>query len=81
MDGRVVLEVEDNGPGFPASDAEKLFDPFYSTRKPGMGTGLGLAIVRKFVEEFNAVIKASLNPAGGATFRIEFPLLPAEREP
>lgn len=81
LEGRVVLEVEDNGPGFPEADADKLFDPFYSTRKPGQGTGLGLAIVRKFVEEFGGAISASLNPAGGATFRMEFPLLSTESEP
>jgi len=78
--GRALLEVEDNGPGFPETDVDKLFDPFYSTRKPGQGTGLGLAIVKKFVEEFGGTIFASLNASGGATFRMLFPFRPVETE-
>ncbi|MCE5270999.1 PAS domain-containing protein [bacterium] len=80
QNGRALLEVEDNGPGFPEADVDKLFDPFYSTRKPGEGTGLGLAIVRKFVDEFGGAISAALNASGGATFRMEFPVQPATTE-
>lgn len=72
--GFAVLTVEDNGPGFRMEDRNRLFDPFYSTRKPGEGTGLGLAIVKKFVEEFGGTIEARLGENGGASFHLEFPL-------
>jgi nitrogen fixation/metabolism regulation signal transduction histidine kinase len=84
--GGAVAEivVEDNGPGFAAEVAERLFDP-YVTTKP-KGTGLGLAIVKKIVEEHGGKIEAqnmANNAAGevvtGARVRIELPLLAANR--
>ncbi len=74
VDRRAVLEVTDNGPGLPEGTGEKIFDPFFSTRKPGQGTGLGLAIVRKFVQEYGGQINPSKNEWGGATMTVEFPL-------
>jgi nitrogen fixation/metabolism regulation signal transduction histidine kinase len=78
------IVVEDNGPGFAAEVAERLFDP-YVTTKP-KGTGLGLAIVKKIVEEHGGKIEAQniANTAvgeliTGARVRIELPLLAANR--
>ena len=42
----VILEVQDNGPGIPLEDLDKVFDPFYSSREAGRGVGLGLAIAK-----------------------------------
>ena len=84
--GGAVAEivVEDNGPGFAAEVAERLFDPYVTTKQKG--TGLGLAIVKKIVEEHGGKIEAqnvANNAVGevitGARVRIELPLLAANR--
>ena len=68
------LVVKDNGPGFSVKHPEDLFDPFFSTRKPGSGTGLGLAIVKRFVDELSGKIEAMNNETEGAKFIVMFPL-------
>lgn len=73
-DDSVKLMVIDNGTGIPPGIDDRLFDPFYSSRKPGEGTGLGLAIVKRFVEEYQGSITYDNNPSGGAIFSLRFPL-------
>jgi len=75
VDGVACLAVEDNGPGVPAELREKLFDPFFTTRKPEQGMGLGLAIVKRFAEEFGGRVRVSDSAAGGAVFTVEIPLV------
>ena len=72
--GAADLHIEDNGPGIPASQLGRIFEPSFSTRTSG--TGLGLAIVRRLVESWGATIGAESGPDGGAAFRIRF--VPAE---
>ncbi len=77
----VVLEVSDDGPGFPEDNRERLFQPFFTSRE--QGTGLGLAIVRKIVEYHGGRVSAANRvddhgAVAGAVFRIE---LPHEPEP
>ncbi len=72
---KIILKVEDNGPGLPESFSEKLFDPFFSTKKPGEGMGLGLAIVKQFLDNMNAEIDVRNREEGGAQFSISFPAL------
>ncbi len=68
----IKLFIEDNGPGLSQEQQVRLFDPFYSTKKPGEGMGLGLAIVKQFVEGFNGTIKAyNKEINSGAVFEIE----------
>jgi PAS domain S-box-containing protein len=73
-DHSVKLMVIDNGMGIPPGVDDRLFDPFYSSRKPAEGTGLGLAIVKRFVEEYRGSITHYNNPSGGAIFSLQFPL-------
>ncbi len=66
-----VLELMDNGPGFPEDMLANIFDP-YVTNKP-KGTGLGLAIVKKIIEEHGGSILAENAPQGGARVVIRLP--------
>ena len=69
---RVVrLVVADNGPGIPASEREKLFLPYYSTKR--RGSGLGLAIVRRIIAEHGGSIEVGDNTPRGTRFTIELP--------
>jgi PAS domain S-box-containing protein len=65
------LIVADTGPGIPSEDRERIFDPYFSTRK--RGTGLGLAIVSRIVAEHQGRIRAQENLPRGARFIIELP--------
>lgn len=78
-DGRVVMEIEDTGPGIPPAVAEKIFEPFFTTKEVGKGTGLGLSISYGIVKDYGGTIHAGSAPGGGACFRVEFP--PAPEEP
>ncbi|MEE4241416.1 MAG: ATP-binding protein [Desulfopila sp.] len=69
---KVVITVEDNGPGVPEDVGEKIFEPFYTSRADG--TGLGLAIVQQIVVEHKGTIALARSPLGGAQFTITVPL-------
>ena len=78
--GKAILSVADNGIGLPPEAGNKIYDPFYSTRKPGEGTGLGLAITKRFVEAHHGDIRAGANKPNGAVFTIRFPLQKSKEE-
>jgi nitrogen fixation/metabolism regulation signal transduction histidine kinase len=68
----VALSVEDDGPGVPESERERVFDPYFTTKPDG--TGLGLAIVKKIVVEHNGTIVSRRSERlGGAAFVITLP--------
>jgi two-component system sensor histidine kinase PilS (NtrC family) len=66
-----LLEVRDDGPGIPAEVAQKIFDPFFSTKK--RGSGLGLATCHSIVVEHGGTIEVGSQP-GGTAFSIRLPL-------
>jgi nitrogen-specific signal transduction histidine kinase/integral membrane sensor domain MASE1 len=66
-----VIIVCDTGTGFHASDLERLFEPFYTTKADGIG--IGLAISRSIVDSHGGMMWAEANPTGGATFRFSLP--------
>lgn len=75
--GRVRFFVEDDGPGIPAEQRERVFDRFHRTdaardRASG-GTGLGLAIVRAIAEAHGGSVSAGPSPSGGACIVLELP--------
>ena len=79
VDGRVEgstvrVTVDDNGPGIPVADRERVFRPFVTTK--GRGTGLGLALVQKIIVTHNGRIQLASNPCGGASVQIVLPLPP-----
>jgi two-component system C4-dicarboxylate transport sensor histidine kinase DctB len=67
----ILLSIEDNGAGL--KDPDKLFEPFYTTKKPGEGLGLGLAISAGFVAELGGRLVARNAPDGGAVFELVLP--------
>lgn len=68
---RLVIEIRDHGPGVPAGERDKIFEPFFTGKT--QGTGLGLAITRRIVELHRGTITVDDAPGGGALFRIEIP--------
>lgn len=66
----ITLEITDNGPGFPSGPAQKMLEPYVTTRTKG--TGLGLAIVRKIVEDHKGQIFLDNSSDGGAKVTLSF---------
>ncbi|NCO53668.1 MAG: hypothetical protein GW875_16495, partial [Deltaproteobacteria bacterium] len=68
----ITLSVADQGTGISAADKERLFEPYFSTKKSG--TGLGLTIVSTIISDHNGYIRVRDNQPHGAKFIIELPL-------
>jgi two-component system sensor histidine kinase AtoS len=71
---RIRVEIEDSGVGIPAGHADRVFNPFFTTKDGG--TGLGLALTHKIVEDHGGSIDFRGVPGGGTIFRIVLPLFP-----
>jgi two-component system nitrogen regulation sensor histidine kinase NtrY len=69
-DGRVVIAVADNGPGIAADQREKIFVPFFTTKR--QGSGVGLTLVRQIATAHSATVDVSQTPGGGATVSLRF---------
>ncbi len=67
---RPFLEVADRGPGVPAENAERIFEPFFSGERGG--TGLGLFLARELAQTSGATLLYEPRPGGGSTFRLVF---------
>jgi two-component system NtrC family sensor kinase len=73
-DKAVWVSFHDDGPGIPKENLPSIFDPFYTTKRPGRGTGLGLSICKSVVKEHNGTIEATNAPDGGAVFTVTLPV-------
>jgi PAS domain S-box-containing protein len=73
-DGRVCVEVIDNGVGITAGNLRRVFDPFFTTKPVGVGTGLGLTVCHNIVSSYGGVIEIDSVCGHGCTLRV---LLPA----
>ena len=72
-----TMTVTDNGPGVPADQRERIFEPFVRLpRSSRAGTGLGLAIVRRTLESHGGTITCDQSPTGGARFTLRLPADP-----
>jgi PAS domain S-box-containing protein len=69
-DNAVWASFQDDGPGIPPDILTSIFDPFYTTKRPGRGTGLGLSICKSVMKEHNGTIDAANAPGGGAVFTV-----------
>jgi len=72
-DSSVWVRFHDDGPGIPKESLPSIFDPFYTTKRPGRGTGLGLSICKSVMKEHNGSVEAANASDGGAVFTVTLP--------
>ncbi|HKH99304.1 MAG TPA: PAS domain S-box protein, partial [Candidatus Sulfotelmatobacter sp.] len=73
-DNAVWVTFHDDGPGIPKENLASIFDPFYTTKRPGRGTGLGLSICKSVMKEHSGSIEATNAADGGAVFTVTLPV-------
>src|SRR5690606_10604848 len=76
---RVTISVRDTGPGVPAAERSRIFEPFHTASVDG--TGLGLSVVRRIARELDWELEVDDAPGGGAEFRIRLPAAATSRVP
>ena len=75
QDDRILIRLEDTGPGIPPEHRSRIFDPFFTTKPPGKGTGLGLSLVYGIVQEHGGSIRVDNREEGtGAVFTVTLPI-------
>ena len=75
--GSVSATFQDDGPGITPEILPHIFDPFYTTKRPGRGTGLGLSICKAILREHGGNVEAASGPGGGALFTVTLPIAEA----
>ena len=68
----ITVRIEDTGEGIPPENLAKIFDPFFSTKKPGEGTGLGLAVVKSIMDMHRGCIEVKSQINKGTEFTFTF---------
>jgi len=76
-DKSVSVVFQDDGPGISPEILPNIFDPFYTTKRPGRGTGLGLSICKAILREHSGNVEAASGPGGGAVFTVTLPIATA----
>jgi PAS domain S-box-containing protein len=71
----LILTVKDTGTGIPPEILDKIFDPYFTTKRPGEGTGLGLAIIFGIVKSCNGAVIVKSPEGEGTTFQVYLPLI------
>ena len=75
-EGSVWVSFHDDGPGIAKENLASIFDPFYTTKRPGRGTGLGLSICKSVMKEHSGSVEAANAADGGAVFTVTLPVSP-----
>lgn len=70
--GKVSIVVVDTGPGIPAASLARIFEPYFTTKRPGEGTGLGLFVTKRLVENVGGTIEVRSREGEGTTFIVTF---------
>jgi PAS domain S-box-containing protein len=79
-DHRIQVSVKDDGVGIAPDALPRIFDPFYTTKRPGGGTGLGLSICMSIIREHGGNLDAKPLPEGGSMFTLDLPSVPQASE-
>jgi len=79
-DGRVRIEVKDNGTGISPENLKRIFTPFFTTKPVGKGTGLGLSVCYGIIDNMGGVMEVASEKGSGTTFRIILPAASRDRE-
>jgi len=74
-----VVRVSDDGPGIPEAERDRIFYPFFTTKK--QGSGVGLSTVKKIVDSHRGLIDVERSEAGGALFTVRLPLVTGAGNP
>jgi signal transduction histidine kinase/ActR/RegA family two-component response regulator len=69
------IRISDTGHGMAPDIMERIFDPYFTTKKPGEGTGIGLSVVQGIVREHGGFLSAASHPGKGATFNVFLPCI------
>ncbi len=69
----ILIEVWDNGPGIPAEIQDRIFEPFYTTKAPGLGLGLGLDTVMRIIRKHRGFVQVESRP-GATCFQVRLPI-------
>ena len=80
MDNIIRISFKDDGPGIIKKNLERIFNPFFTTRKVGEGTGLGLSVCHGIIAEHGGRIHAESKLGRGATFIVELPVITADEQ-
>ncbi|MFA7404015.1 MAG: ATP-binding protein [Pelobacteraceae bacterium] len=70
----ICFAITDNGPGIPAEAIDRIFDRYFTTKKPGEGTGLGLFVTKSLVESMGGEIEVTSRSGGGTKFTVTLPV-------
>jgi signal transduction histidine kinase len=81
INGRIEIQITDNGPGIAGDGLSKVFDPFYTTKDPGKGTGLGLSVSYQIIEGLGGNLRIESTKGEETTVIIELPLHIPEEQP
>jgi len=73
-DGRLFVEVEDNGIGIPGTIADKIFEPFFTTKERKKGIGMGLWLCRELLGDMGGTVRLAERPGRGTIFLVTLPL-------
>ncbi len=68
------FRFQDTGPGITEEARKRIFDPFFSTKRPGKGSGLGMSVSYQIIQNHNGEIKVEDEEEGGATFTVRLPI-------
>jgi len=74
LDGKVEIQVKDNGNGIPQNIVDKIFQPFFTTKPTGQGTGLGLSLSYDIIKAHRGEIKVESKEGEGSEFIIQLPI-------
>ena len=74
----MTIEIDDDGPGIPLDDRERVFEPFVQlgnrTRENNKGVGLGLALVKRILTQQGGSVEISTSPLGGCRVKTKWPI-------